>query len=89
MAPSSLQVAAQTIRHVNPRIRVTPAPHKLCPDTEPLFSEPFWAQVDVVATALDNVDARRYVDAQVPSPAYLGPIYPIQPPIQPPTQPPI
>ena len=36
--------------------------NKVSPETEDLFDDAFWKECDVVITALDNVDARRFVD---------------------------
>src|SRR5437868_7866916 len=35
---------------------------KLCPQTENIYNTLFWNNVDVVMTALDNLQARLYVD---------------------------
>lgn len=35
---------------------------KVSPQTEKLFSNDFFQKIDIVANALDNVEARRYVD---------------------------
>ncbi len=34
----------------------------MCPETEDVFTEDFWSKLTVVITALDNVEARKYVD---------------------------
>lgn len=36
----------------------------MSPETENVFGDEFWAGVDVVVNALDNVKARLYVDAR-------------------------
>jgi ubiquitin-activating enzyme E1 len=57
-------VAAETVKEINPNIRVRAAEYKLCTESEAIFDTAFWDQVDVVTTALDNVDARRYIDSR-------------------------
>lgn len=57
-------VAAEMIKEINPSIRINAVTNKLCPETEVVFDSAFWSVPDVVLTALDNVDARRYVDEQ-------------------------
>ena len=64
MGQPKATVAAETVKLINPRITVKPVVNKLCEETEVIFDRGFWGKVDVVATALDNVDARRYIDAQ-------------------------
>lgn len=61
---SKSQVAAETIRDINPRFTVKALTKKVSPDTEDQFPDAFWQGIDVVATALDNVDARKYADSQ-------------------------
>ena len=39
--------------------------NKLCPATEALYSDEFYTKQDIIITALDNVEARRYVDRYV------------------------
>jgi molybdopterin/thiamine biosynthesis adenylyltransferase len=36
--------------------------HKVCPATEGTYSDAFYSRLHLVVTALDNVEARRYVD---------------------------
>ncbi|MEQ2177951.1 hypothetical protein GOODEAATRI_009072 [Goodea atripinnis] len=37
--------------------------NKVCPASENIYSDSFYSSVNVVVTALDNVEARRYVDS--------------------------
>lgn len=55
-------VAAEMSAKLNPRFHVMAHTSRVGRDTEHLFDDAFWEEVDVVVTALDNVDARRYVD---------------------------
>ena len=62
-------VAAAEVKKLNPRLHVLALTQKLSADAEAStttgdypFGASFWQDVDVVVTALDNIDARRYVD---------------------------
>eukprot|EP01036_Dinobryon_divergens_P032035 gene32035-41543_t len=62
-------VAAAEVKRLNPLLHVLALTQKLSADAEAStttgdypFGISFWQDVDVVVTALDNVDARRYVD---------------------------
>ena len=57
-------IAAQMIKHINPKMRINAVQNKLYSGTENIFNTKFWKDADVVVTALDNVEARRYVDEQ-------------------------
>jgi hypothetical protein len=57
-------VAAIQARQINPDLHIHGMTHKVSPDTEDIFDPLFWQDLDVVVTALDNVDARKYVDGQ-------------------------
>ena len=37
----------------------------VCPATEIIYSDEFYTKQDIIITALDNVEARRYVDRYV------------------------
>lgn len=56
--------AAEAVQAMNPDL----AGHIVClkdrvsPDTEEIFNEEFWSKLDGVTNALDNVEARTYVD---------------------------
>jgi ubiquitin-activating enzyme E1 len=56
------EVAAEAARRMNPALRIEARADKVGADTEPLFDDAFWAQLGGVCNALDNVEARRYVD---------------------------
>lgn len=57
-------VAGEMIKTINPSMSIHSLTEKVSPDTETLFNSEFWSQIDVVLPALDNVDARLYVDSQ-------------------------
>lgn len=56
--------AAEAVQAMNPELKgkITTLPDRVGPDTEHIFNEDFWEQLDGVTNALDNVDARQYVD---------------------------
>ena len=45
-------------------IKISAYEHKLCKETETVFNTCFYSNVDVILNALDNVEARKYVDQQ-------------------------
>lgn len=55
-------VAAREVRKMNPLISVTNFQHKVCQETETIFDEKFFESLTCVTNALDNVQARLYVD---------------------------
>uniref|UniRef100_A0A8C5K769 Ubiquitin-like modifier-activating enzyme 1 n=1 Tax=Jaculus jaculus TaxID=51337 RepID=A0A8C5K769_JACJA len=54
--------ARAAVRQMNPSIRVTSHQNRVGPDTEPIYNDDFFQRLDGVANALDNVDARMYMD---------------------------
>lgn len=54
--------AASAARHMNPYIKITSQENRVGPDTENIYTDDFFEQLDGVANALDNVDARMYMD---------------------------
>ena len=56
------EVAAKAAQAINPALNVRALQSRVSPDSEDLFDDDFWGGVDVVVNALDNVDARLYVD---------------------------
>ena len=56
--------AAEAVQAMNPDLngKITSLPDRVGPDTEHIFNEDFWESLDGVTNALDNVDARQYVD---------------------------
>lgn len=43
-------------------MKLDPYLNKVCPATENIYNDDFYNKQDVVVTALDNVEARRYID---------------------------
>ena len=56
--------AAQAVQAMNPDMngKIISLKDRVGQDTEHVFNEDFWEGLDVVTNALDNVDARTYVD---------------------------
>ncbi|ESO99442.1 hypothetical protein LOTGIDRAFT_113559 [Lottia gigantea] len=54
--------AANAVKQMNPNIKILPKEDRVGPDTENIYTDDFFDQLDGVANALDNVDARMYMD---------------------------
>ncbi|KAF1817025.1 ubiquitin-activating enzyme E1 1 [Eremomyces bilateralis CBS 781.70] len=56
--------AAETVQKMNPDLKgkITRMKDRVGPDSEHIFNENFWESLDGVTNALDNVEARTYVD---------------------------
>nr|XP_033770664.1 ubiquitin-like modifier-activating enzyme 6 isoform X2 [Geotrypetes seraphini] len=61
--PKSVTAAAAALS-INPQLKIEPHLNKVCPATESIYGDKFYSQQDVVVMALDNVDARRYIDSR-------------------------
>ena len=57
--------AMEAARAMNPSFAGIAYETRVGPDTESVFNDEFWEGLDGVCTALDNVDARLYVDSRV------------------------
>jgi len=57
-------VAAQQVKAINNRLQIHALQMKISNESESLFTKQFWEDCDVVVTALDNIQARQYVDEQ-------------------------
>ncbi|EQC27114.1 ubiquitin-activating enzyme E1 [Saprolegnia diclina VS20] len=56
--------AAKAIRSINPEVRVSAHVARVGDETEALFDDAFYERLSGVCTALDNVQARLYMDAR-------------------------
>ena len=58
------ECAAEAVQAMNPDLKgkFVILPDRVGPETEHIFNENFWEELDGVTNALDNVDARQYVD---------------------------
>lgn len=56
--------AAEAVQAMNPDLKgkITTMTDRIGPDSEEVFGEKFWGELDFVTNALDNVEARTYVD---------------------------
>jgi ubiquitin-activating enzyme E1 len=61
---SKAEVARKKIKLMNPDTNVNVFKHKICAETENIFDKNFHSKIDVYLNALDNVDARVYMDSQ-------------------------
>uniref|UniRef100_A0A3P8V478 Ubiquitin-like modifier-activating enzyme 6 n=1 Tax=Cynoglossus semilaevis TaxID=244447 RepID=A0A3P8V478_CYNSE len=61
---SKSSTAAEATREINPDLCVDSHLNKVCPATENVYSDTFYSRLNLVVTALDNVEARRYVDSR-------------------------
>lgn len=61
--PKSTTAAAATME-INPELHVDSHLNKVCPATEGVYSDFFYSRMNLVVTALDNIEARRYVDSR-------------------------
>lgn len=58
------EIAAKAVQAMNPDLqgKIFAKLDKVGPETEDIFGDAFWNELDFVTNALDNVDARTYVD---------------------------
>jgi ubiquitin-activating enzyme E1 len=56
--------AAAAAKVMNPAFNVKPLQNRVSPQTEDVFDDKFWSSLSLVTNALDNVQARLYVDSQ-------------------------
>lgn len=59
---SKASTAARVIRGMNPSMKVIAHENRVGPETEKTYNDEFFEVLDGVANALDNVDARIYMD---------------------------
>lgn len=52
--------AAAAVKQMNPSVRVTSHQNRVGPDTEKIYDDDFFDNLDGVTNALDNVDARKW-----------------------------
>ncbi|XP_026856466.2 ubiquitin-like modifier-activating enzyme 1 [Electrophorus electricus] len=54
--------AAEAVQKMNPNMNITPHQNRVCPESEGIYTQSFYSSLDGVAAALDNVEARVYLD---------------------------
>lgn len=55
-------VAGEAAMNMNPDLHIIAHTNRVGPDTEHVYDDPFFEQLDGVCNALDNIDARVYMD---------------------------
>uniref|UniRef100_A0A5B6ZME5 E1 ubiquitin-activating enzyme n=1 Tax=Davidia involucrata TaxID=16924 RepID=A0A5B6ZME5_DAVIN len=55
-------IAASAASLINPRLHIEALQNRASPETENVFDDTFWENLSVVINALDNVNARLYID---------------------------
>ncbi|KAF6146977.1 hypothetical protein GIB67_036696 [Kingdonia uniflora] len=55
-------VAATVATSINPYFHIEALQNRASPETENVFNDTFWENLDVVVNALDNINARLYMD---------------------------
>lgn len=58
------EVAAKAVREMNPQMKIKAHQNRLDPDSEGVYDYNFFMGLDGVAAALDNVEARVYLDGR-------------------------
>uniref|UniRef100_A0AAA9TD51 E1 ubiquitin-activating enzyme n=1 Tax=Bos taurus TaxID=9913 RepID=A0AAA9TD51_BOVIN len=61
--PKSCTAADATLK-INPQLKIDAHLNKVCSATEAIYNDEFYTKQDIIITALDNVEARRYVDSR-------------------------
>lgn len=61
---SKAEIAAKKIKIMNSDTNVIVYKQKMCQETENIFDNTFHSKIDIYLNALDNVDARNYMDSQ-------------------------
>jgi ubiquitin-activating enzyme E1 len=56
------KVATEAALAMNPAMKIASMTTKVAPETENVLNNPFWYSLDGVAGALDNFEARAYID---------------------------
>lgn len=49
---------------MNDNLNIISLTEKVAPETEEIFDDEFWESLDFITNALDNVQARLYVDSR-------------------------
>lgn len=56
------EAAKSAVLQMNPELHIEALQDKVCAETENIFNSKFWTDIDIVANALDNIQARLFVD---------------------------
>nr|CDS33642.1 ubiquitin modifier activating enzyme 1 [Hymenolepis microstoma] len=55
-------IAASVVKVINPQLNIEAHENKVGPETEDVYDDAFFESLDGVANALDNIEARTYID---------------------------
>ncbi|KAL7891776.1 hypothetical protein AOLI_G00012520 [Acnodon oligacanthus] len=58
------EAAAEAVKKMNPSVNISAHQNRVCPESEGIYTHQFYSGLDGVAAALDNVDARVYLDGR-------------------------
>ena len=58
------ETAANAVLDINQELKIDAHLDKICPETEDTFNDKFFKSCNIVVNALDNVQARLYVDSR-------------------------
>ena len=58
------EVAAQSCKKMNDEMNIIAHRNRIGPETEDVYNDEFFQHIDIVVNALDNIEARKYVDAR-------------------------
>lgn len=61
---SKSETAVQVAKTMNPKMRIEAHTRKVCPETEDVYNQKFMNNQTIVMNALDNVQARKYMDGR-------------------------
>lgn len=61
---SKSETAVKVVKQMNPAVQAVAYEVKVGPDTEDVFTDQFIENLTAVCNALDNVEARKYMDAR-------------------------
>ena len=64
LCSSKSTAAAQAAKSINKALKVNALQNRVSPATEDTFNDKFWGSLNLVVNALDNVNARLYVDSR-------------------------
>ncbi|KAI5109010.1 ubiquitin-like modifier-activating enzyme 1 [Silurus meridionalis] len=56
------EVVAEAVRKINPSMNITSHQNRVCEESEGIYTYQFYGSLNGVAAALDNVEARMYLD---------------------------
>ncbi len=73
MKKSKSECACKAAKKMNKDLEVIPQKLLVCPKTEDIYDEKFWTEIDFVVNAVDNINARVFIDSKCV--LYLKPLF--------------